>query len=77
VVNCRSRSLLDGFVSFIMLSDFTVNVAIVGSEFRHWLVMNFSASLSSFLVVKFRHWCDIVAAGVAANVAIAWSEFRR
>ena len=76
-------------MSFIMLLNFAVDVAIVGGGFRRWLVMNFSPPLS-FLVVKFRHWCDIAcgdllplvqlldfAAGVTANVAIAWGEFRR
>ncbi|RIB10717.1 hypothetical protein C2G38_2105401, partial [Gigaspora rosea] len=72
------------------LSYFAVDVAIVGGGFCCWLVVNFSPSLSSFLVVKFHRWCDIAcsdlsplvqllnfATGVAANVIIAWGEFHR
>ncbi|CAG8714451.1 10152_t:CDS:1, partial [Gigaspora rosea] len=77
-------------LSLITLSDCAIDIAVVGGGFCHWLVVNFSPSLSVFLVVKFRHWCDIAcgdlsplvqlldfAAGVAANVAISWGEFRR
>ncbi|CAG8558534.1 15353_t:CDS:2, partial [Gigaspora rosea] len=76
-------------LSLITLSDFAVDVAVVGGGFCHWLVVNFLPSLSLFLMVKFRR-CDIACsdlsplvqlldftASVVANVAIAWDEFRR